>query len=270
MDRGVGRIVDQLKESGVFDDTLILFLADNGGCAEEIAPQLDRALHIPEATRDGRPVAIGNDPELMPGPETTYQSYGLPWANASNTPFRLYKHWVHEGGISSPLIAHWPAGIPDDPRRHPDRRPGPPDRPDGHLRRPRRGRPTRAEHAGHAITPLEGKPRAVLQTGVSRGPRGPLLGARGQPRRPPRQVEARQPLPASPWELYDMDADRTEQHDLADRSPRPRRRTGVPPRCLGRPRRRRPLGRTDPSSRLSRGKEIVSCRVQSQWPPHLS
>ena len=47
----------------------------------------------------------------MPGAETNYQSYGLPWANASNTPYRLYKHWVHEGGIASPLVAHWPAGI---------------------------------------------------------------------------------------------------------------------------------------------------------------
>ena len=47
----------------------------------------------------------------MPGPEDTYQSYGIAWANASNTPFRLYKHWVHEGGIATPLIVYWPAGI---------------------------------------------------------------------------------------------------------------------------------------------------------------
>ena len=47
----------------------------------------------------------------MPGPETTYQSYGVPWANLSNTPFREYKHWVHEGGIATPLIAHWPDAI---------------------------------------------------------------------------------------------------------------------------------------------------------------
>ena len=48
----------------------------------------------------------------MPGPADTYLAYGLPWANASNTPFRLYKHWVHEGGISTPLVVHWPKGIP--------------------------------------------------------------------------------------------------------------------------------------------------------------
>src|SRR5699024_11553123 len=49
----------------------------------------------------------------MPGPENTYQSYGTAWANLSNTPFRLYKHWVHEGGISTPLIVHWPRGLSD-------------------------------------------------------------------------------------------------------------------------------------------------------------
>ena len=60
-----------------------------------------------ETTHDGQPVYRGNDPNMMPGPETTYQSYGVPWANLSNTPFREYKHWVHEGGIATPLIAHW-------------------------------------------------------------------------------------------------------------------------------------------------------------------
>ena len=59
-------------------------------------------------TRSGEPVHFGNDPARMPGPENTYQSYGTAWANLSNTPFRLYKHWIHEGGISTPLIVHWP------------------------------------------------------------------------------------------------------------------------------------------------------------------
>ena len=60
-------------------------------------------------TRDGRPVRGG--PTVMPGPADTYIAYGRNWANVSNTPFREYKHWVHEGGISTPLICHWPAGI---------------------------------------------------------------------------------------------------------------------------------------------------------------
>ena len=64
-------------------------------------------------TRAGEPVHFGNDPARMPGPENTYQSYGTAWANLSNTPFRLYKHWIHEGGIATPLIVHWPNGIAD-------------------------------------------------------------------------------------------------------------------------------------------------------------
>jgi len=57
---------------------------------------------------DGRPVAKGNRPDLRPGGATSFMSYDLPWANLSNAPFRLYKHWVHEGGISTPLIVSWP------------------------------------------------------------------------------------------------------------------------------------------------------------------
>ena len=79
-----------MRELGQEDNTLVMFLADNGGCAEE---KIDRG-------ETGAP----------PGPADSFTSYGLPWANASNTPFRLYKHWVHEGGISTPLIARWPGG----------------------------------------------------------------------------------------------------------------------------------------------------------------
>src|SRR5262249_5860009 len=112
MDQNIGKIMAALRSSGAEQNTLGLFLADNGGCAEELGPNPHTLpLHIPRQTRDGRPVRSGNIPDLMPGPEDTYQSYGIGWANASNTPFRLYKHWVHEGGISTPLIAHWPAVI---------------------------------------------------------------------------------------------------------------------------------------------------------------
>ena len=110
MDHGIGEIVQALDEIGELDDTLLLFLSDNGGCAEVLEP--DNVLKIADAyTRGGEKVAFGNTPEIMPGPEATYQSYGVAWANLSNTPFRLYKHWVHEGGIATPLIAHWPGGI---------------------------------------------------------------------------------------------------------------------------------------------------------------
>ena len=93
MDQGVGRIVETLRQTEQLDNTLILFLADNGGCAE------------------GGPWGFERKEGGQLGTDTSFASYGLSWANASNTPFRLYKHWVHEGGISTPLIAHWPNGI---------------------------------------------------------------------------------------------------------------------------------------------------------------
>jgi arylsulfatase len=94
MDYGIGKVLDKIKEIGARNNTLVLFLADNGGCAE------------------GGPVGFDNRKNgLPPGGVDSYMSYGLSWANASNTPFRRYKHWVHEGGIATPLIASWPAVI---------------------------------------------------------------------------------------------------------------------------------------------------------------
>ncbi|MCY3592094.1 MAG: arylsulfatase [Acidobacteria bacterium] len=110
MDQGIGELVAALEETGRLENTLILFLADNGGCAEVLTDRWT-GLAIPREALDGSPVAVGNDREVLPGPESSYQSYGPHWAHASNTPFRLYKHWVHEGGIASPLIVHWPARI---------------------------------------------------------------------------------------------------------------------------------------------------------------
>ena len=66
---------------------------------------------IRNEAKNGAPVRFGNTPDIRPGGEDTYTSYGVPWANLSNTPFRLYKGWVHEGGIATPFIAHWPEGI---------------------------------------------------------------------------------------------------------------------------------------------------------------
>ncbi len=75
MDQNVGRILDKLKETGRERNTLVLFMSDNGACAEEATPGW-RGLHIPKTTRDGRPVRVGNVPEVMPGAEDTFQSYG--------------------------------------------------------------------------------------------------------------------------------------------------------------------------------------------------
>ena len=128
LDQGIGRIIETLKEQGIFDNTVIFFLQDNGGCAEEIGtmgetspqannPDTEKPLNMneiqyqmfPSMTRSGKYVMKGKG--IKGGPDSTYVSYGKVWANASNTPFREYKHWVHEGGISTPLIIHYPEGI---------------------------------------------------------------------------------------------------------------------------------------------------------------
>jgi arylsulfatase A-like enzyme len=119
MDQGIGRITAALERNGRLEDTVIVFLSDNGACAEDIPEKVsidelvNKLMIAKSHTRAGEPVHFGNDPSRMPGPENTYQSYGTAWANLSNTPFRLYKHWIHEGGISTPLVVHWPNGIAD-------------------------------------------------------------------------------------------------------------------------------------------------------------
>ncbi|AGA79987.1 arylsulfatase A family protein [Echinicola vietnamensis DSM 17526] len=97
MDQNIGKLVNHLEAQGELDNTLIIFLDDNGACAE------------------GGPLGGGPAAQL----ETLkgyFLTYGQAWANASNTPFREYKHWIHEGGISSPFIVHWPEGIAADRR----------------------------------------------------------------------------------------------------------------------------------------------------------
>jgi len=93
MDREIGRILTQLKDMGEFENTLIFFASDNGASAEIMV-------------RNG-----GHDPAASPGSAATYLCLGPGFSSAANTPHRRHKTWVHEGGISTPLIAHWPAGI---------------------------------------------------------------------------------------------------------------------------------------------------------------
>lgn len=113
MDQGVGRILGALDSAGVRDNTLVIFLSDNGGCAEFLAEDSNtpEPSHFDTPMWNGERMQMGNNPEIDPGPGDTYQSYDLPWANASNTPFRLHKRWVHEGGISTPAIISWPDKI---------------------------------------------------------------------------------------------------------------------------------------------------------------
>ncbi len=93
MDRDIGRVLQQLRAMNAFDDTLILFLSDNGASAE-IMVRGDR-----------------HDSAAAPGSAKSYLCLGPGWSNVANTPFRRHKTWVHEGGIATPLIAHWPRGI---------------------------------------------------------------------------------------------------------------------------------------------------------------
>jgi arylsulfatase len=214
MDAGVGRIVKHLADSGQAENTLILFLSDNGGCAEDI-PAKWRGEMFPTKTRDGRPTKVGNDAAEMPGPDDVFQSYGVAWANASNTPFRLYKHWVHEGGIATPLIAHWPAVIWRDLITH---QPG--HVMDimatcldvAHVEYPEK-------FNGRSILPLEGKSLLPIFQVKRRDAHEALFweheGNRAVRQRNWKLVSEER----GAWELYDLEKDRTELHNLAAREP---------------------------------------------------
>ncbi|MEO3926726.1 arylsulfatase [Micromonosporaceae bacterium B7E4] len=220
MDRGIGRILDQLARSGVVDDTVVVFLSDNGGCAEELPlgdPEefRSRRATIPAATRDGARLRVGNEPGIGPGPEDTYASYGVAWANLSNTPFRLYKRWVHEGGIATPFIAHWPAGglaggrMVRTPFQLTDVLP---------TLSGATGVDYPREYRGREVLPPEGRSMLPALRGES-GPDPDLfwehLGNAAVRRGRWKLVREH----SQPWELYDIDVDRSEMNDLAHRHP---------------------------------------------------
>jgi arylsulfatase len=225
MDQGIGRVVQALERNGQLANTLVIFLADNGACAEDIPEDVtvdelvDKLMIARRETRSGEPVHFGNDVTRMPGPENTYQSYGVAWANLSNAPFRLYKHWIHEGGISTPLIAHWPAGI--DANENGTIRHAPGYLPDIMATIvDATGATYPSTVDGHAVDALEGQSLLPVfakdATGEHRRPMfwehegnaAVRIGKWKLVRRYPRA-----------WELYDMDADRTELHDLAAGEP---------------------------------------------------
>jgi arylsulfatase len=221
MDQGIGRIIQALEETGQFENTLIVFLSDNGACAEDIPEGVavetlvDELMIAKATTRTGQPVRFGNDPDIMPGPEDTYQSYGTAWANLSNTPFRLYKHWIHEGGIATPFIVHWPNGIAERGglRHHPGQLP---DIMATIL--DVAGAPYPREYDGNEILPLEGESLVPSFTQDDRE-RGPLFWeheGNAAVRMGKWKLVRNYP---GPWELYDVEADRTEMNDLAAQHP---------------------------------------------------
>ncbi|MHC5056565.1 MAG: arylsulfatase [Planctomycetota bacterium] len=213
MDAGVGRILDTLRERGVEDDTLVMFCSDNGGCAEFLAENGRKESELP-FTRDGRPVRVGNSPEIEPGGADTFMSYDLPWANASNSPFRLFKHWVHEGGISTPLVARWPGVAPEGAVRH---------EPNHFVDVAATvidvsGAPYPREFGGRPVTPLAGESFGAALRGDPWSRERPIFfeheGNRAV-RAGRWKIVSKHP---GPWELYDMAEDRTETVDLAGRN----------------------------------------------------
>ncbi|MBI4890767.1 MAG: arylsulfatase [Acidobacteria bacterium] len=197
LDRNVGRIVDAVGQAGQLDNTLFLFLSDNGASAE-ILKERRAGVWTPEANKPG-----GNVRGVSPGPAWSYASYGPDWAHVSNTPFRRHKMWVHEGGISTPLIAAWGKRLKG----------GALQRETGHIIDVM---PTVAEVAG-AAAPAGGEGSSLLP--LMQGQRRTLHESLGWEHEGNRAVRAGDwKLVAErgkPWELYNLKEDRTETRDLA-------------------------------------------------------
>lgn len=222
MDQGIGRIVKTLKDEKQLDNTMIIFLADNGGCHEGLGSG-EGAAHYwldilgcgRQTTKDGRPVRFGNDPSITPGPDDTYASYGRSWANLSNTPFRRFKCWIQEGGISTPLIVQWPTRI--KARNELRNQTGQlPDIMATILDVAGAKYPT--EYVGNKITPMEGVslvPAFDNKPVTHEALYWEHIGNRGIRVGDWKLVAEKD----KPWELYDMKADRTELHDLSATMP---------------------------------------------------
>ena len=212
MDQGIGRILATLESLDISDNTMIVFLSDNGGCAELLAEDgmVDHhsvVLNLP----GGKQVQPGNRVNVPPGPADTFMSYDLPWANASNSPFRLYKHWVHEGGISSPCIVHYPDMIDEptvihSPTQFIDVLPTFADL---------AGAVYPSEYGGGAIQPFEGESFRPAMEGADWQREKPLYweheGNRAL-RIGEWKLVSKHP---GDWELYNLVEDRTELNDLS-------------------------------------------------------
>ncbi|MBN1844444.1 MAG: sulfatase-like hydrolase/transferase, partial [Sedimentisphaerales bacterium] len=199
VDQGIGRILATLRRIGQEDNTLILFLSDNGGCHE------------------GGPWGFDNRKNgLPPGDVDSFMSYGRSWANLSNTPFRLFKHWVHEGGIATPLIVSWPGQIATA---------GAVTHQVGHVIDimatccDAAGIEYPATFQGQAITPLEGRSLVPVFQDKQRSGHDVLywehLGNRACRQGKWKLVSRGN----NRWELYDLEADRTELNDLSGEQP---------------------------------------------------
>ena len=242
MDQGIGKIISTLEKNGELENTVIFYMHDNGGCAETLnsketeIPLTDEQKKgkpfakdsiflgkIPTYTRDGEFIRSGKG--VMPGPANTWTAYGEEWANVSSTPFRLYKHFVHEGGIATPLIIHWPEGIKAKGKLRTQ---------PGHLidimatcvEIAGLNYPTNFN--GNAIHPLEGKSLvpAFTNKAINRefifweheGNRAIRMGNWKLVSKTRKQKKFT-PADENLWELYDMDRDPSEINNLALKYP---------------------------------------------------
>jgi arylsulfatase A-like enzyme len=206
MDQNIGRVIEDLRKNNELDNTLVMFLSDNGACAEWDPWGFDGA------SGPNNVLHTGDDFEAMGGPKS-YLSYGSGWANAGNTPWRLYKHYVHEGGISTPFIVHWSAEVT-------------------------RKNAINTWTVAHLVDLL---PTCAEVAGVDYPRRAGLLPAEGQSLSRALHTRPAEPrtlcwehegnravrdgkwklvgLHGKPWELYDVAADRSEMQDLAAKEP---------------------------------------------------
>lgn len=201
MDQNIGRLIAALQESGLADNTLVLFFSDNGGCAEEPG---------------------GRDASQEPGIASTYTTVGPAWGWAQNTPFRRYKTWVNEGGIATPMIARWPGKIA----------PGSTSAAVTHILDVM---PTSLELAGLSpeappaiegklARPLEGRSLVPLLLGraTEDSREGDLCwewAGNGAIRRGDWKLVWDKAEPHPAWQLFDMSDDRAEMHDVASAHP---------------------------------------------------
>lgn len=213
IDTGVGQIVDHLKQTDDLDNTLILFLSDNGACYEWGPFGFDGV------SRRGETILRTGEELRQIGGRGTHQSYGSAWANLGNTPLRMYKHFTKEGGINTPMIAHWPAGV----RKRTD-----------WLRQPAHlmdvlptlidvaGAEYPDEFQGHEIQPTEGTSLLPAMRGENLPQR--TIGFDHQAAHAFRDGDwkivfsKRMPHDLK-WELYNLADDRCETNDLAEQYP---------------------------------------------------
>jgi arylsulfatase A-like enzyme len=208
MDRNIGRVIDDLQKNGELNNTLVLFLSDNGACAEWDPFGFDESSGPKNTLHTGDQLAaMGN--------ATTYHSYGSGWANAGSTPFRLYKHYCHEGGIRTPFIVHWPRGFTAKGEWR--------DQP-GHLIDVMAtcvdvcGSKYPAKRGDTDVTPMEGT--SLVPAFADRPLKRDVLAWEHEKNRAIRVGDWKLVAKAGvQWELYDLKADPVELNDLAAKHP---------------------------------------------------